>query len=114
MDFTLGVEEEYQVIDPETRELKSHDQKIVEGANQVIEDLAKAEMHQAVVEVGTPVCADAAPSMASSCWRSASIIESGASSQRRVLPSMSVNRKVTTPPGRSAIPRLKPIAVREC
>lgn len=58
MEFTLGVEEEYQVIDPESRELKSHDQQIVELANQVIEDLAKAEMHQAVVEVGTPVCAD--------------------------------------------------------
>ena len=28
-NFTLGVEEEYMVIDPETQELKSHEQKIV-------------------------------------------------------------------------------------
>ena len=27
--FTLGVEEEYMVIDPATHELKSHEQKIV-------------------------------------------------------------------------------------
>lgn len=56
--FTLGVEEEYMVIDPETRELKSHDQKIVEIASQVLKDHVKAEMHQAVVEVGTGICKD--------------------------------------------------------
>jgi carboxylate-amine ligase len=54
--FTLGVEEEYMVIDPRTRELTSHDQKIVELAHQVVKDSVKAEMHQAVVEVGTGIC----------------------------------------------------------
>lgn len=54
--FTLGVEEEYMVIDPVTRELKSHDQKIVEIASQVLKDHVKAEMHQAVVEVGSSIC----------------------------------------------------------
>jgi carboxylate-amine ligase len=54
--FTVGVEEEYMVIDPVTRELKSHDQKIVEVASQVLKDHVKAEMHQAVVEVGTSIC----------------------------------------------------------
>jgi len=54
--FTLGVEEEYMVIDPLSRELKSHDQKIVEIASQVLKDHVKAEMHQAVVEVGTGIC----------------------------------------------------------
>jgi glutamate---cysteine ligase / carboxylate-amine ligase len=54
--FTVGVEEEYMVIDPVTRELKSHDQKIVEIASRVLKDHVKAEMHQAVVEVGTSVC----------------------------------------------------------
>ena len=28
-NFTLGIEEEYMVMDPHTRELKSHEQKIV-------------------------------------------------------------------------------------
>jgi glutamate---cysteine ligase / carboxylate-amine ligase len=56
--FTLGVEEEYMVIDPETRELKSHEQQIVTEGQKVIKDKVKAEMHQAVVEVGTDICAD--------------------------------------------------------
>jgi carboxylate-amine ligase len=55
-DFTLGIEEEYMILDPETRELTSHDQKIVELASKVLDDQVKAEMHQAVVEVGTGVC----------------------------------------------------------
>lgn len=54
--FTLGIEEEYMVIDPTTRELISHDQKIVEMAAQALPDKVKAEMHQAVVEVGTGIC----------------------------------------------------------
>ncbi|CAN5347482.1 carboxylate-amine ligase [soil metagenome] len=56
--FTLGVEEEYMVIDPESRELKSHEQKIVMEGQKVIKDKVKAEMHQAVVEVGTDICGD--------------------------------------------------------
>lgn len=58
MQFTLGIEEEYQVIDPETRELTSHEQKIVEMADRYMNDQVKAEMHQAVVEVGTKICKD--------------------------------------------------------
>src|SRR5678810_414939 len=56
--FTLGVEEEYMVIDPVTRELKSHEQKIVQEGQRIIKDKVKAEMHQAVVEVGTDICQD--------------------------------------------------------
>src|ERR1700704_2706867 len=55
-NFTVGVEEEYMVIDPETRELKSHEQKIVHEGQKMIKDKVKAEMHQAVVEVGTDIC----------------------------------------------------------
>ncbi|MBN8718345.1 carboxylate-amine ligase [Hydrobacter penzbergensis] len=54
--FTLGVEEEYMVLDPHTRELKSHEQKIVLEGQKIIKDKVKAEMHQAVVEVGTDIC----------------------------------------------------------
>jgi len=56
--FTLGVEEEYMVLDPQTRELKSHEQKIVTEGQRIIKDKVKAEMHQAVVEVGTDICQD--------------------------------------------------------
>jgi carboxylate-amine ligase len=55
--FTLGIEEEFQVIDPNTRELRSHEQKIVEDGKHILNnDQIKAEMHQAVVEVGTTIC----------------------------------------------------------
>jgi glutamate---cysteine ligase / carboxylate-amine ligase len=54
--FTLGIEEEYMVMDPTTRELTSHEQKIVLEGQKLIRDKVKAEMHQAVVEVGTDIC----------------------------------------------------------
>ena len=54
--FTLGIEEEYMVVDPATRELRSHEQRIVNEGQKVIKDKVKAEMHQAVVEVGTDIC----------------------------------------------------------
>src|SRR6185312_16372362 len=57
-NFTLGIEEEYMVIDPQSRELKSHEQKIVTEGQKIIRDKVKAEMHQAVVEVGTDICRD--------------------------------------------------------
>jgi len=56
--FTLGVEEEYMVTDPLTRELKSHEQRIVSEGQKMFKDKVKAEMHQAVVEVGTDICAN--------------------------------------------------------
>jgi carboxylate-amine ligase len=56
--FTLGVEEEYMVLDPVSFELKSHEQMIVHEGQKVIKDKVKAEMHQAVVEVGTDICAN--------------------------------------------------------
>ncbi|MCB0740688.1 MAG: carboxylate-amine ligase [Chitinophagaceae bacterium] len=56
--FTLGVEEEYMVLDKETFELMGHDQRIVQEGQKVIKDKVKAEMHQAVVEVGTDICAN--------------------------------------------------------
>lgn len=58
MKFTIGIEEEYQVICPETRELISHDQQIVTEAEKLVKEQVKAEMHQAVVEVGTNICQD--------------------------------------------------------
>jgi carboxylate-amine ligase len=54
--FTLGIEEEFQTIDPTTRELRSHMSQIVEGGQMRLQEQIKAEMHQAVVEVGTVIC----------------------------------------------------------
>ncbi|MBC8109479.1 MAG: carboxylate-amine ligase, partial [Verrucomicrobia bacterium] len=54
--FTLGIEEEFQVIDAKSRDLRSHMQKIVENGRVTLKEQIKAEMHEAVVEVGTNIC----------------------------------------------------------
>lgn len=54
--FTLGIEEEFQIIDPETRELKSHMSQIVDRGQVILQERIKQEMHQAVVETGTNIC----------------------------------------------------------
>lgn len=56
--FTLGIEEEFQIVDPVTRELKSHIEEIIEGGKIILKERVKPEMHQSVVEVGTDICAD--------------------------------------------------------
>lgn len=55
--FTLGIEEEYQTIDPVTRDLRSHiaTEMLAQGKMR-LEERVKAEMHQSVVEVGTRIC----------------------------------------------------------
>src|ERR1700755_47235 len=55
--FTLGIEEEYQTVDPESRDLRSHIQTEMLAQGKLrLEERVKAEMHQSVVEVGTRVC----------------------------------------------------------
>ena len=54
--FTLGIEEEFAIIDPETRELRSHIQEILEYGKVVLKEQIKPEMHQSVVELGTEIC----------------------------------------------------------
>ena len=56
--FTLGIEEEFQVVDPETRELKSHIQELFAEGEKRLKDEIKREMHDPVIEVGTPICRD--------------------------------------------------------
>ena len=55
--FTIGIEEEYQTIDPETRDLRSHIQaELLSKGKMLLQERVKAEMHQSVVEVGTGIC----------------------------------------------------------
>jgi carboxylate-amine ligase len=58
--FTLGVEEEFQIIDPQTRELRSHVQELLEEGKRILKERVKPEMHQSVVEIGTGICKDVA------------------------------------------------------
>jgi len=51
----LGVEEEYQIVDPETGELQSFITQILKDGHITVADV-KPELHQSVVEVGSTVC----------------------------------------------------------
>ena len=53
--LTIGIEEEYQIIDPETRELRSYITEILKDDSLVMGEI-KPELHQSMVEVGTRVC----------------------------------------------------------
>ena len=55
--YTLGIEEEYQTVDPDTRDLRSHiHAEIIAKGKLLLQERVKSEMHQSVVEVGTLVC----------------------------------------------------------
>jgi carboxylate-amine ligase len=58
--FTLGIEEEFQIVDAESRELRSYVSKMLEGgeSSAVLRERVRPEMHQSVVETGTGICAD--------------------------------------------------------
>ena len=53
--LTLGIEEEYQIIDPATRELKSYITEILSGDHMILDEV-KPELHQSMVEIGSKVC----------------------------------------------------------
>lgn len=53
--LTIGIEEEYQIIDPVTRELRSYITEILQEDSVLLGEI-KPELHQSMVEVGTSVC----------------------------------------------------------
>ena len=63
--FSIGIEEEYQTIDPVTFDLCSHiAAEIIAKGKRQLDERIKAEMHQSVVEVGTGVCRNMAEARA--------------------------------------------------
>ena len=54
--FTVGVEEEFQIVDPNTWELRSHVSELLASSAPAFGDQVKREMHQSIVEVGTKIC----------------------------------------------------------
>ncbi len=54
--LTIGIEEEYQIIDPKTGELRSYITQILDEGKLLLREAVKAELHQSMVEVGTEIC----------------------------------------------------------
>jgi carboxylate-amine ligase len=58
--FTLGIEEEFQIVNAETRELRSYVSQLLEEGqlHALLRERVRPEMHQSVVETGTGICRD--------------------------------------------------------
>jgi carboxylate-amine ligase len=56
--FTLGVEEEYQIIDPQTRALKARVARVLPAAQDEVGQSVQPELFQSQIEIGTPICQD--------------------------------------------------------
>lgn len=67
--FTLGIEEEFQIVHAETRELRSYVSQLLEEGkrNAVLRERVRPEMHQSVVETGTGICKDIKQARAEIC-----------------------------------------------
>jgi glutamate---cysteine ligase / carboxylate-amine ligase len=54
--FTIGVEEEYQLVDPESGELRSRGGQVRQGDRS---GKVEGEVHDTMLEIGTPICRSA-------------------------------------------------------
>ena len=55
-EFTIGVEEEYQIINPVTRELRSRVEHVLPKAQKVLGEEVQPEAQRSQIEIGTPIC----------------------------------------------------------
>ena len=55
-NLTLGIEEEYQIIDPDSRELTSFISEFLEKGAVIFKDQVKPELLQSQIEIGSNVC----------------------------------------------------------
>lgn len=57
-EFTIGVEEEYQIIDPQTKELCGRSKQIINHVrdNTPLKDIIQPEMYRSQVEIATTIC----------------------------------------------------------
>jgi len=55
-DFTIGVEEEYQIINPHTRALTQRAGRVLSKARKSLGEQVENELYLSQIEVGTPVC----------------------------------------------------------
>jgi carboxylate-amine ligase len=72
-EFTLGIEEEFQIIDPETGELRCVVSELIESNTPLDEVHLQRELHQSMVEVATGICANVAEARRDVCRNRAAL-----------------------------------------
>jgi carboxylate-amine ligase len=55
-DFSIGVEEEFQIVDASTRELRPRAGRLLRRAREAVGDDVTNELYLSQIEIGTPVC----------------------------------------------------------
>jgi glutamate---cysteine ligase / carboxylate-amine ligase len=55
-EFTVGVEEEYQIVSPTTRELHSRGARLLLRAQDAVGEQAQSELYLSQIEIGTHIC----------------------------------------------------------
>ncbi|MBV9868581.1 MAG: carboxylate-amine ligase [Abitibacteriaceae bacterium] len=55
-NFTIGVEEEYQIIDPVTRKLRAAQEGILPKARRALGDEVQPELYLSQIEAASPIC----------------------------------------------------------
>jgi glutamate---cysteine ligase / carboxylate-amine ligase len=58
--FTIGVEEEFQIVHPESRQLRQRAAGVLHRAQESVGDEVTNELYLSQIEIGTPVCASLA------------------------------------------------------
>ncbi len=58
LPLTIGIEEEYQLVDPTSRDLAPAASAVLENAPAYLTRLLNPELHQAMIEIGTPPAED--------------------------------------------------------
>src|SRR4026209_599502 len=75
--FTVGVEEEFQIVDPQTWELRSHASELLASSSASLGEQIKRELHQSIVEVDTRICQNV-PELREEIFRTRRELTSGA------------------------------------
>lgn len=84
-EFTLGVEEEYQIVDPQTRELSGRAGQILPIARDKLgEESVQPEIYSSQIEIATSVCRTLEEVRAELVRSRRSIIESAAQDGKRI------------------------------
>ena len=83
-DFTLGVEEEYQIIGPQTRRLKPRVLQVMHEAERILGEKVQPELQSSQIEMATPVCGTLAEVRAQVIRARRALIESAARDGDRI------------------------------
>lgn len=83
--LTIGIEEEYQIIDPETRELTSYITEFLEQGAMIFRDQVKPEFLQSQVEVGSQVCNNIKEARAEICRLRGMVSELATRNNRKIV-----------------------------